>query len=418
MGEVRPNLCNQLNSSGSRVFIKGSFSEKYFYLIDDYAREIDATILSFEKTGENEYIFVFDRTIFYPGGGHQPYDTGKLTIENNEFIVFKVERKGDEIYHYARVMKGDAQIDKGQRVNMRINWEKRYHMMKLHTAEHIFMKFIRERGYELEGGSWGPDEGLIIFSEELPIDILLEAENKTNEIIGRNLPVFRIIKNGYITIKIADFDERPCGGNHVSATGEIGFFKITKIERRGKTIRFNVGEKALNYLAKHYNDFMKFGLDTLMLRQEISPNTIISKLVEIATNLQKSQTEAEILSDILTKVITSKVPETGLIIGEATYNGVFLDLSDLNLSPKYLKNLGRRLQEASMDKIYAIKLSKESVAIFLKRSKKFFKAFKNELIKTLKNLSIEKEAKISSIEGGILIIAPKEKIEKIVKKRE
>ena len=100
---------------------------KLLYTDNSQLREFDAKVL---RTGPR--FVVLDQTAFYPEGGGQPTDTGKLIVDGKEIKVLKVMKRNGEIYHYL-----DADLPEGAEVHGVIDWEQRRQYMRLHSGEHL-----------------------------------------------------------------------------------------------------------------------------------------------------------------------------------------------------------------------------------------------------------------------------------------
>lgn len=381
----------------SRVIAENPKRDIPSYLFNDYKKELITAIKDIRRVN-NQIALIFKDTIFYPGGGHQPHDTGRVIISDKEFFVNRVEKRESEILHYINASIDEIEFRIGDRARLLIDWDRRYKIMKLHTAEHIFMEFIREKGYELENGQWGPSEGIITFNDEIPLNILFDCEKRTNEVIKNNVAIYRVIKEDYITIKIGDVSERPCGGNHVCSTGEIEYFKITRILKRGKTIYYNVGSEAVNLITESYNNLLSTGYMKLNLRQDIglkSFNKAINNLIMKASQLRD-------INEKLTYTILEMVnylPRRSIKIGNFEESARYLDLSHMDIQAKHLKKLGQLISDSEKHYFLVIKLKDGGIAILFKRSRKLHRALKKEISDLLRN----KKYVVSSIEGGILI---------------
>ena len=112
-------------------------SEKIYWK-DPYIREFDARI---EKVRGKE--LTLDRTAFYPGGGGQPCDTGRVIIEGKEHQIIESRKDGDDVLH---ISLDDVISEEGAVVKGYLNWDKRYSYMRYHTAIHIISGVI-ENGY-------------------------------------------------------------------------------------------------------------------------------------------------------------------------------------------------------------------------------------------------------------------------------
>ncbi|NHJ48317.1 MAG: alanyl-tRNA editing protein, partial [Asgard group archaeon] len=130
------------------------------FLLDSYLKEFEAKVVKIENEGLHLYL---DKTAFFPGGGGQPNDEGKIVFNNQEFLVTKVARdKNRLIYH---------QLDKpfeeeiGSMVNCYIDWNRRYSIMRYHTALHILCGLIwKEFGSSVTGCNFYPDRARMDFN--------------------------------------------------------------------------------------------------------------------------------------------------------------------------------------------------------------------------------------------------------------
>ena len=215
----------------------------------NYIKEFEAEVL----VSGGDHI-VLDRTAFYPEGGGQPSDTGIIEWEDKKSKVTKVEKKGKIIHRI------DGEIPKeGIEILGKIDWDKRYEHMKLHTAQHLFSAAVFDMyGGETVGNQIYTDYSRVDFEPveftEDDIDII---EDEVNSVIKQGRPVEiyeekrsileeqleegrvnlsllpKSIKNLRI-IDIDGYDICPCAGTHVRNTEEIGEIEITKFENKGK----------------------------------------------------------------------------------------------------------------------------------------------------------------------------------------
>ncbi|MEM2793507.1 MAG: alanyl-tRNA editing protein, partial [Candidatus Methanomethylicia archaeon] len=155
-------------------------TEKLYWL-NPYEREFDARVLSI--SGRN---VVLDRTCFYPRGGGQPGDTGEI---NGIRVVDTVKDEEENIIH---ILDGEPNFKVGDIVHGRIDWERRYRIMRLHTAIHVISAvLVRNFGNVLFTGSqiYGDRARMDFNLEKLDELIAKQIEEKTNETIKLNLPV-------------------------------------------------------------------------------------------------------------------------------------------------------------------------------------------------------------------------------------
>lgn len=226
---------------------------KTLYLQDSYVRECDATVISVK----NGKYTVLDQTIFYPKGGGQPWDTGKIV-------------KGDEIYDVVYVGKFSGEIShevdrvglrKGDTVHCVLNWQRRYKLMRSHTAAHVFASVLcKGTGALITGNQLEEDKVRFDFSlEKYDREILNKYVDKTNEVLGKDAPVrwYELPKEEALKIpgvikmakalppdipnlrivEIVGVDKQADGGTHVKNLKEVGRIELLKTQNKGKNNR-------------------------------------------------------------------------------------------------------------------------------------------------------------------------------------
>jgi misacylated tRNA(Ala) deacylase len=199
-----------------------------------------------------------DRTLFYPMGGGQPGDTGVLRRADGSAIAIADTRKGTlpgEIVHVPAA--GQPALSVGEDVTAEIDWERRYRHMRMHTCLHLLCAAVPAG---VTGGQIGDQRSRLDFDAgELVLDKAAIAE-KVNALIAANHAVAprwisdeelaakpELVRTmsvkpptGHGKVRLLDIpgvDLQPCGGTHVSTTGEIGPVVIEKIESKGKRNR-------------------------------------------------------------------------------------------------------------------------------------------------------------------------------------
>ena len=205
---------------------------------------------------------VLDQTVFYPTGGGQPGVSGVLVLENGGEIAIATtvkDRETGEIVHVPA--EGQTLPEPGAKVTARINMDLRRRRMRAHTAMHLMCALVP---FPVTGGQVGDDGGRLDFAIGDPDAVNREElTEKLNVMIARNHPVniayiseeeldanpdmVRTMSvkppRGAGTIRVVEIgedgeiDRQPCGGTHVSATGEIGAVEVTKIEKKGRMNR-------------------------------------------------------------------------------------------------------------------------------------------------------------------------------------
>ncbi len=230
-------------------FPEGNVTELLF-LVDSYAREFQAHVTELVDDG-----VVLDRTAFYAGGGGQPGDSGVLVAGEARFQVTRVGRKDGKIIHQIQ----GSLPQKGAEVQGALDWERRYLLMRTHTALHILCGVVwRDFGAKVTGGDMQPDTARMDFeldqmtsqfAEEVSDKINAEVQaarpvhvgNLTREEAEREPDLIRtkinLLPSGIRevrTIDISGLDLQADGGTHVANTQEVGTIKVVGRESKGR----------------------------------------------------------------------------------------------------------------------------------------------------------------------------------------
>jgi misacylated tRNA(Ala) deacylase len=199
-----------------------------------------------------------DRTIFYPQGGGQVGDTGVLLRENGERVLIGDTRKGDVIDSVLHVPMADMpRPEVGETVALEIDWERRYKLMRLHTALHVMSCVVVA---PVTGGNIAPDKGRLDFDIDMSLLDAATIERETNLLIARGVETETVwitdeeldarpelVKTMSVQpprgagkvrlLKIPGIDLQPCGGTHVKNIAEIGGIRVIKIRSEGRRNR-------------------------------------------------------------------------------------------------------------------------------------------------------------------------------------
>ena len=219
-----------------------------------YLKEFDATVSAVADAG-----VALDRTAFYTGGGGQPSDRGILSANGRQFAVSGVKRDGGELLHLIDWEDESERPAAGSRVSGRIDWERRYRLMRTHTALHILCGVVwRDYGALVTGGNMQPGEARMDFElERMSADFAEEVEAKINEevaaartVLAANLPredaeqIPDLIRtkinllpaniHEVRTIDIQGLDVQADGGTHVNNTTEVGRIRVVGHESKGR----------------------------------------------------------------------------------------------------------------------------------------------------------------------------------------
>lgn len=115
------------------------------YMTDPYVKVLNAKIIKVIEENGGQYKIILDQTIFYPMGGGQATDQGRIILEDDSQIeVFQVMLMDGEIYHF---VKSSFQPNENTNVKLELNWDIRLKNMQLHTAGHIIDFAMYRLGY-------------------------------------------------------------------------------------------------------------------------------------------------------------------------------------------------------------------------------------------------------------------------------
>jgi misacylated tRNA(Ala) deacylase len=224
------------------------------YLTDAYLRDMDATVVAV-RTDPVPAIAV-DRTVFYPTGGGQPYDSGTLGM----LAVVDVRKEGDVVWHGVSVGDGGPGLPElGAAVHGEIDWDRRHALMRTHSALHVLCGVIwNEWGTAVTGGNMEPLSARMDFEfDPLPAEFGVRVQDLVNAELAadRRIEVTFLPRDTAVadadlirtkvnmvpeTVKeirvvdIVGLDKQADGGTHVRSTAEVGRIRVTKTESKGK----------------------------------------------------------------------------------------------------------------------------------------------------------------------------------------
>jgi Ser-tRNA(Ala) deacylase AlaX len=223
------------------------------YLQDSYLKECEAIVQS--VSGKE---VVLEQTIFYPRGGGQPTDTGKIIDGANEFRVVNVMKKEGKTIHE---LDRDANFTIGTKVKCVLDWERRYKLMRMHTAAHVLSAVMhRELNILITGNQLEEEKTRFDFAMENFDRAMFDAMvNKANEALasGVELKTYDLPREEAMKIpgvvklagalppsitilrmvEIPGIDLQADGGTHVKNLKEVGKIEIMKLENKGKENR-------------------------------------------------------------------------------------------------------------------------------------------------------------------------------------
>ncbi|RMG56554.1 MAG: alanyl-tRNA editing protein [Acidobacteria bacterium] len=222
------------------------------FLTDSYVKTFNARVIDLD---EAERAVCLDRTAFYPGGGGQPHDVGHLVVGDRTLPVTKVKRRGRQVWHG---IEGPLPAV-GTMVMGRLDWPRRYRLMRTHTALHVVCGVVwRDYRALVTGSHMEPLRGRLDFEfEGLRRELIDEIERKVNAEIERGRPVrvkilpraeafqipdlirtkVNLLPEDITEVRVVDIvglDLQADGGTHVANTREVGRVRIADYRSKGR----------------------------------------------------------------------------------------------------------------------------------------------------------------------------------------
>lgn len=220
----------------------------------------DVTTFTATVTSATDDRILLDGTYFYPEGGGQPADRGRIVWEGGQAEVVDVQKKGGDVHHRLGAVEGELP-EEGASVEGRIDDERRQKLRRMHTAQHVVSKVVLDEfDAQTAGNQIHVDRSRIDFD---PADFVEEdvslIEARSNAILDRDLTVRKTEMardeaeartpegRGLLDlipdhvdplrmVEIGDFDLCPCGGTHVDRLSQVGRIRITNRESKGAEV--------------------------------------------------------------------------------------------------------------------------------------------------------------------------------------
>jgi misacylated tRNA(Ala) deacylase len=228
---------------------------------DAYLRSVAASVREVQPADEGKgALVVLDRTVLYPGGGGQPADRGVIRADDGRtWVVVSARKVGDDIVHELEPGATPPEVGAAGAYEVDLDWERRYRLMRTHTALHALCGVVwRDHGALVTGGNMEPGSGRMDFEfETMSGDLVAEIEAKVNLELASGRP----IRVGFLprdeafaipdlirtkvnllppgievirTVEIVGLDLQADGGTHVASTSEVGSIRVTGYESKGR----------------------------------------------------------------------------------------------------------------------------------------------------------------------------------------
>ena len=276
---------------------------KLFYA-DAYRQKGITKVVTLVKEDIDRWYVTLEETLFYPTGGGQPHDVGRI----KDVVVLDVEEVEGEIRHYI----AEPTLEVGEPVELEINWQRRFDFMQQHTGQHILTaSFVELLGIQTTSFHLGKEAVTIdLDAKKVSSEQLLKVEKRANQIILENRPIETkwVSKNDLaayplrkkVTVEedirlviIPDFDYSGCGGTHPSSTGQIGLIKIldTEMQKGYVRVHFVCGNRVVDQLHRKQKTLQE--VTHLLSASEEGVVKSVKVLLDNAKKLEKTLEEAQ-----------------------------------------------------------------------------------------------------------------------------
>ncbi|MCC0709019.1 MULTISPECIES: DHHA1 domain-containing protein [unclassified Clostridioides] len=320
--------------------------EKLYYT-NQYIRDFTAEIIEIREI-ENKFHVLLDKTAFFPGGGGQFGDLGK--IDNYEVIsVYEEDKK---VYHIL-----DKKPIKIHKVKCSIDWDRREDGMHQHFGQHVLSGcFFKTFNANTTGFHLGNEYSTVDIEGNLDEEKIREIELLANEIIHQNiqvetlLPTKRELKKIWLrralpntneeirVVKIGDLDTNACCGVHPTSTSELRMIKIKKWEKHKSSTRieFLAGKRAVDEVLKR-----DIYLTKICRYLSCSEEDAINGIVNLNEKVEDSLSKKRKLEEIVAKYQVKEMVENANKIGNISVVKKIYDEEDL----KYVNKIANKITE-------------------------------------------------------------------------
>jgi alanyl-tRNA synthetase len=318
---------------------------------------------------------VLDQTLFYPEGGGQPADTGMLISAESMVRMDDVQKIGDVIVHHT----SGGVLRRGDRVKGIVDEERRWSLMRHHTATHLLLRAAKEvLGAHIHqaGAQKGvesarldirhfkhisPDElrrieiaaNRMVMSDQ-PVDIRHEDRTRAEQMYGFALYQGGVPPGREIRIVQVAGDVEACAGTHCRGTGEIGMIKIIRVEHIQdgiERLEFAAGMAAVEYV-QHLEKIISDSSSVLSVQQENLPSTVQRFFNEWKEQKKEIERMSQRLVDMEIETLTPEVVQ-----------GVPVVIRRIDLAARDLASIAARVSEQGGVALFASGLDRAQVVL-------------------------------------------------------
>lgn len=341
---------------------------KLFYQ-DSYLHTFNARVNQQEQDAEGNWYVTLNQTAFYPTGGGQPHDLGKL----NEVHVIDVEEIDGEIRHYI----AEPVFDVSMEVTGKIDWNRRFDFMQQHTGQHILTASFVEL-FDIQTTSFHLGKEMVTIDldcTDLSEEQLMDVEDLANQIILERYPIETLwvtkeelsnyplrkkvtVDEDIRLVIIPEFDYNGCGGTHPNFTSEVGMLKILHTEKQKGNVRvhFVCGGRVRSQMHRKHKILLE--LTRTLSASEDGLNDAVRNLVSKEKKLDKS------LSD--TKELLFGYEAKELVGAKKDINGVpTIQVIYQNRSIQELQKLARMVVAETNDTVVFLAAENDQLVQFV-----------------------------------------------------
>ncbi|NYT16635.1 MAG: alanine--tRNA ligase [Methanomicrobiales archaeon] len=332
--------------------------------------EFDAMVLDYF-----EGFAVLDQTLFYPEGGGQPADTGMLISAESMVRVDDVQKIGDVIVHHT----SGGVLRRGDRVKGIVDEERRWSLMRHHTATHLLLRAAKEvLGAHIHqaGAQKGvesarldirhfkhitPDElrrieiaaNRMVMSDQ-PVDIRHEERTRAEQLYGFALYQGGVPPGREIRIVSVAGDIEACAGTHCRGTGEIGMIKIIRVEHIQdgiERLEFAAGMAAVEYV-QQLEKTISDSSAVLSVQQENLPSTVQRFFSEWKDQKKEIERMSQRLVEMEIETLTPEIVQ-----------GVPVVIRRIDLAARDLASIASRVSDQGGVALFASGLDRAQVVL-------------------------------------------------------
>ena len=314
--------CNAAeNKEKTMIEKKQKIKTEKIYDKEPLRTEFEAEVLSCIKNEKNLYETVLDRTAFFPTGGGQPCDTGRLISldDGTEVNVTEVVSDGENIIHIT-----DSELKSGSKIKGILDRDKRISRMEAHSGEHIVSALIfRHYGFNNVGFHMGSEDVTADFDGVISDEELAIIEREANEIVRANLPIKVVypdekellgleyrskleLTSDVRIVCIGDIDKCACCAPHLESTGQIGIIRLIRLVHYKGGIRVHMlcGGEAIKRIQEEGKVY-----SSLCAMLSSKPEKLFSSVERLASENRLLKNEICSLNDYVNTTLCSTAEE-------------------------------------------------------------------------------------------------------------